>query len=203
MPVIQEQGEFTRDWTRWKRDNWEKHLIPYQPPIMTMLEIGVHEGRSACWFLDHLLTPADARYIGIDAWDIEQFPQHIYPRTNRSRRKMAKIEQRARRNLTRFGERVVLHKGISADILRSHREEWWNKFDLIYIDGSHKTRECLIDSMQSWLMLKVGGAMVWDDYLMRGRTSVQEAVDEFLVRKEGKHEILWQREQLGVRKIAE
>jgi hypothetical protein len=69
MPVIREQGEFTKNWTRWKRDNWEKYLIPYQPPILTMLEIGVHEGRSACWFLDHLLTPSDARYIGIDAWD--------------------------------------------------------------------------------------------------------------------------------------
>jgi predicted O-methyltransferase YrrM len=122
---------------------------------------------------------------------------------NKMQKQMRKIEERARRNLTRFGERVVLHKGKSIDVLYDHTKEWWKKFNLVYIDGSHETQTCMDDSIMTWPMLKVGGAMVWDDYLMRGRTTVQEAVDAFLRLTEGKHELLWQREQLGVRKIAE
>jgi predicted O-methyltransferase YrrM len=38
-------------------------------------------------------------------------------------------------------------------------------FDLIYIDGSHQAPDVLTDAVMSFQLLKVGGVMIFDDYL--------------------------------------
>ncbi len=39
------------------------------------------------------------------------------------------------------------------------------KFDLIYIDGSHKAPDVLADSVNAFHLLRVGGLLIFDDYL--------------------------------------
>jgi hypothetical protein len=38
-------------------------------------------------------------------------------------------------------------------------------FDLIYIDGSHQAPDVLTDAVMSFQLLRVGGVMIFDDYL--------------------------------------
>ena len=38
-------------------------------------------------------------------------------------------------------------------------------FDLIYIDGSHTAADVLIDAVLAFQLLRVGGVMIFDDYL--------------------------------------
>jgi predicted O-methyltransferase YrrM len=37
------------------------------------------------------------------------------------------------------------------------------KYDFVYVDGSHWAKDALVDAVVSWELLKVGGIMVFDD----------------------------------------
>ena len=39
------------------------------------------------------------------------------------------------------------------------------EFDLIYIDGSHQASDVLVDAIMSFELLKLGGVMIFDDYI--------------------------------------
>ena len=38
------------------------------------------------------------------------------------------------------------------------------RFDLVYVDGSHRGLDVLVDAALSWPLLEVGGVVVFDDY---------------------------------------
>ena len=42
---------------------------------------------------------------------------------------------------------------------------YFSDFDFIYIDGSHQAPDVLYDALLSFRLLRVGGIMVFDDYL--------------------------------------
>lgn len=42
-------------------------------------------------------------------------------------------------------------------------EGYWNSFDFVYVDGSHRARDVLTDGVMSWNLLKYGGVMAFDD----------------------------------------
>lgn len=58
--------------------------------------------------------------------------------------------------------KIYVHKGISGEVIRTFGSK--NKFDFIYIDGSHVARDVLEDAMLCWRLLKTGGVMIFDDY---------------------------------------
>jgi hypothetical protein len=81
------------------------------------------------------------------------------------------------------------------------------RFDLIYLDGSHFGLDVLVDAAVSWQLLENDGFLVFDDYLwaelgddplLRPRP----AIDAFLAFVEGKYELLFAHEQVAVRKRA-
>jgi SAM-dependent methyltransferase len=81
------------------------------------------------------------------------------------------------------------------------------RFDLVYLDGSHFGLDVLVDAAVSWQLLKNGGFLIFDDYLwaelgddplLRPRP----AIDAFLAFVEGKYELLFAHEQVAVRKHA-
>ncbi|GLC42910.1 hypothetical protein PLESTB_001813600 [Pleodorina starrii] len=58
-------------------------------------------------------------------------------------------------------------------------------FDLVYVDGSHMRADVLTDAVMAWQLLKVGGVLVFDDYLWDQYADnpvchPAEAVDAFL-----------------------
>jgi predicted O-methyltransferase YrrM len=59
-----------------------------------------------------------------------------------------------------------------------------SEFDIIFIDGSHRRDDVLIDSILAWQVLKTDGILIWDDYLWKTHLPIpdrpQQAIDVFL-----------------------
>ena len=67
------------------------------------------------------------------------------------------------------------------------------RFDLVYLDGSHFGLDVLVDAAVSWQLLGDGGFLVFDDYLWAelGEDALlrpRPAIDAFLALVEGKYE---------------
>ena len=60
---------------------------------------------------------------------------------------------------------VVKHKDLSHRALGALAKDNTNGFDFIYIDGSHQAPDVMTDACASFNLLRVGGIMVFDDYL--------------------------------------
>ena len=60
------------------------------------------------------------------------------------------------------------------------------KFDLIYVDGSHFEDDVAVDTILAWRLLNVGGVIIWDDYRWRypsyGDKVPETAINWFLRR---------------------
>jgi predicted O-methyltransferase YrrM len=106
-------------------------------------------------------------------------------------------------NLRRAGVsgRVQALKGDSVTTLLDLVEQK-EQFDFVYVDGSHKCIDCYTDMALSWRLLKTGGTMVVDDYLLQPWAGVnhgseekpldypKRGVDHFLSKYEGTYRVL-------------
>jgi tetratricopeptide (TPR) repeat protein len=122
---------------------WRQHLssLTGRPGAMA-LEVGSFEGMSACWMLDHVLIHPSASLTTIDPAYQLGFDSNI---------------QR-----TGSGDRVRKLTGKSEDVLPGLRGEL---FDFVYLDGLHLAPNVLLDALHCWDLTRVGGLMVFDDYL--------------------------------------
>lgn len=79
-------------------------------------------------------------------------------------------------------------------------------FDVIYVDGSHRTPEALVDAVSCWLLLKEAGIIILDDYAWGQERPPEEnpklGFDLFLEVLKGRYELLHQDWQLILRKKA-
>ena len=138
------------------------------------LEIGCWEGKSSVWFLQTILTGEGARLDCVD--NFKGNPENSLVGYERD------VQAIFRHNVQVLGlkEQVNLWVGNSSDILRTWC--YGSKFDFVYVDGSHDSRNVLIDLCLAWLLLKSGGIMVMDDYGMDNTLtglSAKPAIDAF------------------------
>jgi predicted O-methyltransferase YrrM len=136
---------FSSDWFSHNAPTWNAILGKLRDKAdLAYLEVGVYEGRSFFWVLDNILTHPSSKAVAIDIFEDD-------------------LEQRFRSNLKRSGHepRVTVLKGPSQYMLRDFKP---NSFDLIYIDGDHKSKYVLVDAILAWDLLKDGGIMIFDDY---------------------------------------
>jgi len=143
-----DQTQFSHDWFDHNIANWQAWLAPLAGKrALRALEIGSFEGRSTVWLCDNILTDDDATIHCMDLFS--PHPEHgDYYRTFRL-------------NTERFGGKVIAHAGTSFESLC--RIE--GQFDLVYVDGYHSAFAALCDGAMAWPRLKVGGIMIFDDYL--------------------------------------
>jgi Methyltransferase domain len=81
------------------------------------------------------------------------------------------------------------------------------RFDLVFVDGSHHGLDVLVDAALSWQLLRDGGFLVFDDYVWRelGEDALLRpgvAIDAFLTLVDAKYELLFADDQVGLRKVA-
>ena len=126
---------------------WDKKLSEYKnKEDLSYLEIGVFEGSSLFWMLENILTNPTAKAVAVDPFfDHEEYPDIFYSNLKASG----------------FDEKVTIIKGLSQVEVRKLP---LNKFDIVYIDGSHIGKDVLADLVNCWFVLKVGGIMICDDY---------------------------------------
>jgi predicted O-methyltransferase YrrM len=159
--------DFSNDWFDGRAKPFWEHLIPGLQ-ITTVLEIGSYEGASACYLVDRIASHTPLTLHCIDSWEggVEHQPEGFVPVD------MNAVEQRFHRNIQtaiqRAAHRVDLsiHKGYSDDCLvKLIADGHSGSMDFIYVDGSHQAPDVLSDAVLAFKLLKVGGHLVFDDYI--------------------------------------
>lgn len=153
--------EFTYDFVTKHQDRWLQWLAEFKGKPCSALEIGSFEGKSTIWFCQNILTHEHSRLICVDTFQW--------------------MDSRARFDAN------VKEAGIEAKLdVRQQSSLWFTAppcvLDFAYIDGNHSQERVLCDAILAWRSLKVGGIMMFDDYLLTrdGKMEVKLAVDAFL-----------------------
>lgn len=163
---------YTTDWFSHNIPNWQKYLNRFvNIPEVNVLEIGSWEGRSTCWLLNNIITHESAKITCVDTW------QGGVEHQNMNGHVLLLCQARFDVNvfLTGHSQKVTKKVGFSSDVMRLLLV---NSYDFIYVDGSHEAEDVLVDAIQAWGLLKVGGMLIFDDYGLGG--GVKEGVDVFL-----------------------
>ena len=152
-------------------------------------EIGSWQGASAVAFA--FLFPK-ANIICIDTWQgSDTLNMSVNP------------EELFDANTAPFAGRVEKIKSDSFSGLLSLQSRG-EKFDLIYVDGSHFEDDVVVDTILAWRLLNVGGVMIWDDYVWRyppyGDKLPRAAINWFLRRHRGQLRPLFMGGQAAVEK---
>lgn len=156
--------KFTQAWfNNTAKLNWNQILPQINPKVI--LEIGSFEGASTCYLIEKFCNIHPITIYCIDTWEggIEHKEMGM---------DMEAVEERFDYNI-KYASNKVLHrptviklKGYSdkklAELLLEGKE---NFFDMVYIDGSHASTDVLVDAVLSFKLIKIGGSMVFDDYL--------------------------------------
>ncbi|RKT25386.1 methyltransferase family protein [Paraburkholderia sp. RAU2J] len=159
--------QFTNNWfDTLAKGVWDQLMTHHAPA--RILEIGSYEGASACYLIDTLAPYQPIELHCIDSWEggIEHQAGGVAPAD------MSAVEARFHRNVTlaagKYPGRAQLtaHKGYSdeclARLIAAGRKGY---FDFVYVDGSHQAADVLADAVLGFRLLKVGGIIVFDDYL--------------------------------------
>lgn len=160
------EPSFSRDHVGFKAEIWKEHLSEFAGRDgLRMLEIGSYEGRSALWFIANILTGSGCRITCVDPWNPIlklRFDHNI---------RVAGAADHVR----------AIQKGSEYALTEDLADE---TFDLIYIDGSHRTPNVLFDAIFTWPRLTPGGMLFFDDYDWRPDLRLAErpkpAIDRFM-----------------------
>lgn len=191
----------SNDWFSMKIPYWclifNKYKLQSKPNI-SALEIGSWEGLSG-FFLLHSLS--NVTLTCVDTWEGADEHKSLDLSTQEA---LDNIEMSFDSNLSRFNDRLIKYKGTSFSYF--HDNLYRNKFDFIYIDGSHHCDDVVIDAIKCFELLNVGGIMIFDDYLWgyypRAIDNPAAAVNAFLRLKKGSYKLILVYEQLIIEKTA-
>lgn len=176
---------YTQDYVSAFAPGWQTLLKPWVgKPDVLALEIGAFEGRSARWFLEHVLTGERARLVCIDPYPSAAFGA----------------------NTADLAGRLELVRELSQVALRDRR---WRlgSVAFAYVDGHHAATSVLEDSVLVFRLLEPGGVLIWDDYPWRDPASPSNplrgpgpAIDAFLEVWAGAYDLLAKDWQVAIRK---
>lgn len=191
---VVERGDFSQDWFTVHAGSLEAVLRPLERRAGRMLEIGSFEGLSTCYFLWRL---ADLEVTCVDTFE----GSAGLPSGGRDG-----LEGVFDRNIELVdASRVRKLRGDSRRILLDLAEEQ-SVFDLVYVDGSHRGLDVLVDAALSWPLLAAGGVVVFDDYRwsMLGDDPLLRpgpAIDAFVGLVSVHGEVILHERQVALRKL--
>lgn len=185
---------FTQDWFDISaKQNFIKYLDKLKgQDNLNFLEIGCFEGKSTRWLLENILT-GNSKIAVIDTFEGSE--EHI-----RDGIEIIGLEG-FKENVVEYLDKVEIHQGFSQKILRN--SFYPEKFDFIYVDGSHRACDALQDMCFSWDLLKKGGLMIMDDYAWNGfndHLNACIAIDAFLNCFKDEYELLLKEYQVVIKK---
>ncbi len=155
----QQDYEFTEDWTSCHVDAWRPVLESLRP--RRILEIGCYEGRTTA-FLIRTCARYGAHIVCVDTWkgSVDLPPERMDGVKGRFDRNVARACASADAPVT-----VQIEQSPSAVALVQMLADKVAPFDFIYVDGSHTAPDVLTDAVLAFRLLRVGGLMMFDDYL--------------------------------------
>lgn len=108
-----------------------------------------------------------------------------------------------RREYRRACRRVTKFRGTSAAFFAARPAG--ARFDLVYVDGSHRFADVVSDAFAGFDALKPGGIMIFDDYLMSpydGKADCPApAINRLLNERRGRYDLVAVYWQLILRKL--
>ena len=150
--------KFTHDWFSGNIAVWSVLLDKLKgKENLNFLEIGSYEGRATSWLLDNILTHPSSKIACIDTF--EGGYEHKELNVD-----FTNVLEVFKNNILYKKEQVNILQGKSFDQLL-HLQQKQLEYDFIYVDGSHEAKHVLQDAILSFELLKVGGIMIFDDYL--------------------------------------
>ena len=124
---------------------WKK-ILRTLPENFKYLEIGSLEGNSALFIINNFKVK---KVVCVDIWEDENFKEEQHKNFNNYKK-----------NINEFSNIVETFKGTSDAFFLKQKD----KYDVIYIDGSHETDQVYKDIKNSWNILNVNGILICDDY---------------------------------------
>lgn len=156
--------KFTNNWFEINTTNVWSQLIPTLE-ITKILEIGSYEGAATTYLIQKCANKNDLEVHCIDTWDGGEEHDDV---------NMTEVEETFDHNIEYAKSMVskdinlIKHKEYSHTALpRMITEGHAGTFDFVYVDGSHQAPDVILDAILGFKLLKVGGVMVFDDYLWR------------------------------------
>jgi hypothetical protein len=162
---------------------WKQALSEFKnKPNIHYLEVGPLEGRALLWMVENILTDPTSTATAIEAFVTKTLLNNI---------KKSKLENK-----------IKIIDGYSQVELKKLPH---NYFDIIYIDGDHYSSAVLMDAMLSWPLLKVGGILIFDDYLWKidkfpPNERPQMAIDAFISSHQDHIDVILLEDQCIIRK---
>jgi len=144
--------------------------------LKTGVEVGVHKGD----FSEHILANSNIeKFYSIDAW-MEDEATTRAARKKCEHGKMELCYQETVGKLSKFGDRSVIIRGLSENVVKQFKNE---SLDFIYLDASHMFTGFTMDLINWWEKLKWGGLFAGDDYWRKYRYDVMYATNGFCMEK--------------------
>ena len=150
----------TQDWFSNHIPAWDGILAQLAP--RRVLEIGSYEGLSTTYIIERCTSFGPLQIDCIDTWaGAVDLPPGAMAGVE------ARFDQNVKQAIGRAAAPVSLRKikKRSAPALAGLVAAGEEPFDLIYIDGSHTAPDVMIDAVLAFQLLRVGGVMIFDDYL--------------------------------------
>lgn len=138
---------FTEDWLSRHIPVWEAVLDKKSKKV---LEIGSFEGKSCVWFCENL--------EGCTVTCVDTFEGSM----EHTEETKSGLRERFDENTEEYKDRITVLVGTSDKVLRTLPYE--ETYDVVYIDGSHLSKDVLTDAILTWPLLKTNGIMIFDDY---------------------------------------
>lgn len=138
----------------------------------TILEIGVYEGASTCWWSDYMLEHPQSKLYSIDPFTGNE----EYQGKDKEFPTLHNLEFIARSNIaqSKNAGKIDIRKGCSWDVYPQIAAEIKEPVDILYIDGEHTPNAVARDASLYYPLLKSGGALIFDDY---GNEEVRKGID--------------------------
>jgi predicted O-methyltransferase YrrM len=151
---------FSQDWFSHHIPSFDRVLAPLRPT--RLIEIGCYEGLSTSYLIERCAGFGPLQIHCVDTWQgsADLPPERMEGVEHRFDRNVATAIGRASADVTL--RKIRQRSEIALAALITERTE---PFDLIYIDGSHTAPDVLVDAILAFQLLRVGGVMIFDDYL--------------------------------------
>ncbi|HEX4197243.1 MAG TPA: class I SAM-dependent methyltransferase [Caulobacteraceae bacterium] len=164
--------QFTVDWFSHHTPVWNQLLDQHKPA--RIVEVGAYEGRSTCYMIERCAADHP-----IDVWSIDTWEGGV----DNDSSVMSDVEKRFDHNVA-VAQSNAVHSANVRKIKQSSNlalatllaAEMGPTMDLVYIDGSHQAPDVLSDAVIGFSLLKVGGLMIFDDYLWYMEVDTQKNV---------------------------
>lgn len=186
---------YTSDWFSTNIPIWTLFLNKYKnKEHLQFLEIGCFEGRATIWLLQNILTHSTSTITCIDTF--EGSIEH------KERDNIEYTIYNFLHNIKNYKNKINIIINKSQVFLKQIKNEI---YDFIYIDGDHNSWSVLEDAILSFSVLKIGGIIIFDDYLWKHFDNEiynpQIAIDAFLNIYQNKIKILYINYQVIIEKI--